>query len=389
MNVLEGLFLNLGEKNWRPFFLQENRTPARFDSSSRPTLRTRKGQTSSRPTRPALAWLEHERPPYCRWLDLGALSNIGFSLKEVFSREEHNVNLKEEENKVLSQQGLGDITLSKDIEMTQGIDVNIEDLDEGKQEYTLYDGLLETDKFLMEMKSFDGLQSYEEEDVDALVGDAPLSYTELLHTGQSKRVQANKDLSSLDEVPKRDEEISCVKKASRKRKMTEKMKSLCELDHSRKTSSSKEKVACKRVNDAKNGGDEILNVHSYNEQDMETIVLVYMQKKSVHDMYFSLCAFEEGRQDMKHVEGLVEKPNVSGQLPCYVIGRQIQVEVRQCRRQLPNPCWNQPIQAVVGHIETGEPLQVCYLRGMLPKLERMVSVRSSSRRFLHLAKAWK
>ncbi|KAI5060472.1 hypothetical protein GOP47_0024892 [Adiantum capillus-veneris] len=82
--------------------------------------------------------------------------------------------------------------------------------------------------------------------------------------------------------------ISCVKKASRKRKMTEKMKSLCELDHSRKTSSSKEKVACKRVNDAKNGGDEILNVHSYNEQDMKTIMLVYMQKKSVHDIYFSL-----------------------------------------------------------------------------------------------------
>ncbi|MCO5579790.1 hypothetical protein L7F22_033652 [Adiantum nelumboides] len=136
-----------------------------------------------------------------------------------------------------------------------------------------------------------GLQSYQEEDGDALDNDLPISYTELLHSGQSKRVQAMHDPLPSEEVLKSNKEISFVPKIQRKRKMTEKMKLFCELDIvCKKDVSSKEKTRSKHVKSVGNDAipENLLDVNSYCQEDMETILLVYMKKKIVHDMYFSL-----------------------------------------------------------------------------------------------------
>ncbi|MCO5591538.1 hypothetical protein L7F22_045524 [Adiantum nelumboides] len=60
---------------------------------------------------------------------------------------------------------------------------------------------METDKFLMDIKGFEGLQQYKDEDDDNLDHDLEISYTELLQNGLSKRVQATKELSPRDETP--------------------------------------------------------------------------------------------------------------------------------------------------------------------------------------------
>ncbi|MCO5609846.1 hypothetical protein L7F22_064078 [Adiantum nelumboides] len=54
-------------------------------------------------------------------------------------------------------------------------------------------------------------------DGDALDNDLPISYTELLHSGQSKRVQAMHDPLPSEEVLKSNKEISFVPKIQRKR----------------------------------------------------------------------------------------------------------------------------------------------------------------------------
>ncbi|MCO5598075.1 hypothetical protein L7F22_052165 [Adiantum nelumboides] len=113
-----------------------------------------------------------------------------------------------------------------------------------KEVFSHFSGLSKTDKFLLEMKSFENLQSYHEEDGDALVNDLPISYTELLHSGQSKRVQAMHDPLPSKEVLKSN-------------KMTEKMKSFCELDIVRKKDgSSKEETRSKHVKSV--GNDALL-----------------------------------------------------------------------------------------------------------------------------------
>ncbi|MCO5553388.1 hypothetical protein L7F22_006909 [Adiantum nelumboides] len=101
-----------------------------------------------------------------------------------------------------------------------------------------------------------------------------------------------------EEVLNSKKEISFISKIQRKRKMTEKMKSFCEFDIVRKKYvSSKEKTRSKHVkslgNDVKSVEndaitEDLLDVNSYGQEVMETILLVYMKKKTVHDMYFSL-----------------------------------------------------------------------------------------------------
>ncbi|KAI5064148.1 hypothetical protein GOP47_0020818, partial [Adiantum capillus-veneris] len=106
-----------------------------------------------------------------------------------------------------------------------------------KGDFLYFDGMSEADKVLMEINNIHGIKEYQDED-DAMFNDEllPMSYTELLHTGQSKRVLANKD-----------------------------------LDTSVETSSSK-----------------VIDMDSYTLEDMEIILLVYTKKRKVNEMYFLL-----------------------------------------------------------------------------------------------------
>ncbi|MCO5589477.1 hypothetical protein L7F22_043444 [Adiantum nelumboides] len=90
-------------------------------------------------------------------------------------------------------------------------------------------------------------------EVDAVSLDLSMSFTELLHSGQSKRVQASKDVSSTIEVPALDEYGLGTRKTNRKKKMTEKMRSLHERDHAHKREVSlKEKMTNKHDETVKN-----------------------------------------------------------------------------------------------------------------------------------------
>ncbi|MCO5578291.1 hypothetical protein L7F22_032131 [Adiantum nelumboides] len=92
-----------------------------------------------------------------------------------------------------------------------------------------------------------------DKEVDAVSFDLSMSFTELLHSGQSKRVQATKDVYSIIEVPVLDEDASGTRKTNRKRKMTEKMRSLHELDHAHKREVSlNEKMTTKHDETVKN-----------------------------------------------------------------------------------------------------------------------------------------
>ncbi|MCO5556741.1 hypothetical protein L7F22_010293 [Adiantum nelumboides] len=141
-----------------------------------------------------------------------------------------------------------------------------------KESFLHFDGMSKTDKYLMHMKRFEGLQSYHEEEVDAVSFDLSMSFTELLHSGQSKRVQATKDVSSTIEVPVLDEDASCTRKSNRKRKMTEKMRSLHELDHAHKREMSlKEKMTTKHDKTMKNDNQfqDILDMTTKHDKTMK------------------------------------------------------------------------------------------------------------------------
>ncbi|MCO5605605.1 hypothetical protein L7F22_059788 [Adiantum nelumboides] len=147
---------------------------------------------------------------------------------------------------------------------------------------------METDKFFMDIKGFEGLQQYKDEDDDNLDHDLEISYTELLQNGLSKRVQATKELSPRDETPMLEsyEEMVCPRKSGRKRKLSEKMKKYCEVDNAHIKESNASGEVTKRSKEKSNGIE--VDVNTLSHEDMETIVLVYSKKKTIMDMYFCL-----------------------------------------------------------------------------------------------------
>ncbi|MCO5580896.1 hypothetical protein L7F22_034769 [Adiantum nelumboides] len=147
---------------------------------------------------------------------------------------------------------------------------------------------METDKFLMDIKGFEGLQQYKDEDDDNLDHDLEISYTELLQNGLSKRVQATKELSPCDETPMLEsyEEMACPRKSGRKRKLSEKMKKYCEVDNAHIKESNASGEVTKRSKEKSN--DIEVDVNTLSHEDMETIVLVHSKKKTIMDMYFCL-----------------------------------------------------------------------------------------------------
>ncbi|MCO5609473.1 hypothetical protein L7F22_063700 [Adiantum nelumboides] len=126
-------------------------------------------------------------------------------------------------------------------------------------------GSHDTDKFLMDIKGFEGLQQYKDEDDDNLDHDLEISYTELLQNGLSKRVQATKELSPRDETPMLEsyEEMVCPRKSGRKRKLSEKMKKYCEVDNAHIKESNASGEVTKRSKEKSNDIEVDVSVKIY------------------------------------------------------------------------------------------------------------------------------
>ncbi|KAI5078906.1 hypothetical protein GOP47_0006577 [Adiantum capillus-veneris] len=141
-----------------------------------------------------------------------------------------------------------------------------------KGDFLCFDGMSEADKFLMEINNSDGIKEYQDED--------------------GAIVLANKDLdTSVETSSSKVLDTCCQRKSGKKRKMSEKMKTLSELDSARKRESNvNEKIVStsSKKNIDYDDSAKVAKMDSYTLEDMETVLLVYTKKRTVNEMYFSL-----------------------------------------------------------------------------------------------------
>ncbi|MCO5587093.1 hypothetical protein L7F22_041039 [Adiantum nelumboides] len=204
---------------------------------------------------------------------------VNWKQSQIKYKKSKKLLLREEKCSLSKEEGTNDVTKLEASTFPMPI---IDEEEEQKKDH------METDKFLMDIKGFEGLQQYKDEDDDNLDHDLEISYTELLQNGLSKRVQATKELSPRDETPMLEsyEEMVCPRKCGRKRKLSEKMKKYCEVDNAHIKESNASREVTKRSKEKSN--DIEVDVNTLSHEDMETIVLVYSKKKTIMDMYFCL-----------------------------------------------------------------------------------------------------